>query len=156
MDPDWYSGWRDEAFEQLREKNRRLQDDFRLGSWPRYDYDLEAGRLLFSEGGVVKIVSEILIAGSTSARAGNWLWAWANSNWPRELATDAELARSFGEKHSICELTQDYVKGDDLNGLGWELTSAVTRICNACGAYRSPPDDGVGLYLILKTISWAS
>ncbi|WP_348639920.1 DUF6882 domain-containing protein [Mesorhizobium sp. B3-1-7] len=51
MDPDWYAAWRDEAFEQLRAKNRRLQDDFRLGSWSRYNYDLKAGKLLFSEQG---------------------------------------------------------------------------------------------------------
>ncbi|SFO75847.1 hypothetical protein SAMN03159463_02835 [Mesorhizobium sp. NFR06] len=156
MDPDWYAAWCEEAFEQLRTKNKRLQDDFRLGSWSRYDYDLKAGKLLFSEEGVVKVVSEIQIAGSTSTKAGNWLWAWANSKWPPEFTIDAQSARSFGEKHGIEELTQDYVKDDDLNALGWELTSVVTRICNACGADRSPPDDGVGLYLIFKTISWAS
>ncbi|UCI23890.1 DUF6882 domain-containing protein [Mesorhizobium sp. B2-8-5] len=156
MDPDWYAAWRDEAFEQLRAKNRRLQDDFRLGSWSRYNYDLKAGKLLFSEQGVVTVVSEIQIAGSTSVEAGNWLWAWANSNWPSEFITDAQSARSFGKKHGIGDLTRDYVTDEDLDALGWKLTSAVTRICNACGAYRSPPDDGVGLYLILKSISWAS
>ncbi|TPI42206.1 hypothetical protein FJ414_07115 [Mesorhizobium sp. B3-1-6] len=156
MDPDWYAAWREEAFEQLRAKNRRLQDDFRLGSWSRYNYDLKAGKLLFSEQGVVTVVSEIQIAGSTSVEAGNWLWAWANSNWPSEFITDAQSARSFGKKHGIGDLTRDYVTGEDLDALGWKLTSAVTRICNACGAYRSPPDDGVGLYLILKSISWAS
>ncbi|TPI39113.1 hypothetical protein FJW07_13040 [Mesorhizobium sp. B3-1-9] len=156
MDPDWYAAWREEAFEQLRGKNRRLQDDFRLGSWSRYNYDLKAGKLLFSEQGVVTVVSEIQIAGSTSVEAGNWLWAWANSNWPSEFITDAQSARSFGKKHGIGDLTRDYVTDEDLDALGWKLTSAVTRICNACGAYRSPPDDGVGLYLILKSISWAS
>ncbi|TIV64751.1 MAG: hypothetical protein E5V86_14335 [Mesorhizobium sp.] len=156
MQPDWYPAWRDEAFEQLTAKNARLAKDFRLGNWSRYDYDLTAGKLVFSDQSGVKVVSEIQIAGSTSAKAGNWLWAWANSNWPPEFITDAQSARSFGKKHGISELTRDYVTNEDLNALGWELTSAVTRICNACGAYRCPPDDGVGLYLILKTISWAS
>ncbi|MDG4875459.1 hypothetical protein P9273_10160 [Mesorhizobium sp. WSM4935] len=156
MQPHWYPAWRDEAFKQLTAKNARLAKDFRLGSWSRYNYDLKAGKLLFSDQSGVKVVSEIQIAGSTSAKAGNWLWAWANSNWPSEFITDAQSARSFGKEHGISELTRDYVTDEDLNALGWELTSAVTRICNACGAYRCPPDDGVGLYLILKTISWAS
>lgn len=156
MQPDWYPAWRDEAFEQLIAKNARLAKDFRLGSWSRYDYDLTAGKLLFSDRSGVKVVSEIQVAGSTSAKAGNWLWAWANSIWPSEFITDAQSARSFGEKHGIGELTQDYVTDEDLNALGWELTSAAARICNACGAYRSPSDEGVGLYLILKNISWAS
>ncbi|WP_246506079.1 DUF6882 domain-containing protein [Mesorhizobium silamurunense] len=45
--PDWYPAWRDEAFDQLNEKNGRLQEEFRLGSWSRYDYDLTTGKLLF-------------------------------------------------------------------------------------------------------------
>ena len=156
--PDWYPAWRDEAFEQLNAKNERLQKDFRLGSWSRYDYDLTAGKLLFSEEGVVKVVSEIQIAGSTSAKASNWLWAWANSNLPGELLSDAKLVRSFGEENGIDELAQAYVMDidNDLDALGWELAGAMVRICDALGAYRSPRGEGGALYLIFKSISWAS
>ncbi|RVD20803.1 DUF6882 domain-containing protein [Mesorhizobium sp. M4B.F.Ca.ET.017.02.2.1] len=158
MDPDWYAGWREEAFDQLNAKNDRLQKDFRLGSWPRYDCDLKAEKLLFSDQGVVKVVSEIQIAGSTSAKADNWLWAWANSNLPGELLGDARRVRSFGEENGIDELAQAYVldTNNDLEALGWELTGAMVRICGALGAYRSPRGEGGGLYLIFKTISWAS
>lgn len=156
--PLWYGAWRGEAVDQLRAKNKRLQDEFRLGSWPRYDYDLKSGKLLFSDQSVVKVVAEIQIAGSTSAKASNWLWAWANSNLPGELLSDSKLVRSFGEKNGIDELAQAYVTDtqDDLEVLGWELTGAMIRICNALGAYRSPRGAGGGLYLILKNINWAS
>lgn len=66
LKPDWYPAWRDEAIEQLNAKNARLNKDFHLGSWSRYDYDLTAGKLLFSDEGGVKIVTEIQIADSTS------------------------------------------------------------------------------------------
>ena len=136
MDPDWYSAWREETFQQLKAKNDRLQKYFRLGSWSRYDYDLTTGRLLFSEEGVVKVIAEIQIAGSTSAKASNWLWAWANSNLPGELLRDAKLVRSFGESNKLDELAQAYVidKDNDLEALGWDLTGAMVRICNALGA----------------------
>jgi len=158
MKPDWYPDWLDEAVEQLATKNARLEKDFRLGSWPRYDYDLTAGKLLFSEEGVVKVVAEIQIAGSTSAKASNWLWAWANSNLPGEFLSDAKLVRSYGEENVIDELAQAYVTDmdNDLEALGWELTGAMVRICNALGAYRSPRGEGGALYLIFKSISWAS
>ena len=60
-------------------------------------------------------------AGSTSAKADNWLWAWSNSNLPGELLGDAKLVRSFGEKNGIDELSQPYVAdtGNDLEALGW-------------------------------------
>jgi hypothetical protein len=101
MQPDWYPAWRDEAIEQLKAKNARLKKDLHLGSWSRYDYDLTAGTLLFSQDGVVKVVTEIQIVGSTSTEGGNWLWAWANSSLPSELLSDAKLVRSFGERMAL-------------------------------------------------------
>ncbi|TIT21549.1 MAG: hypothetical protein E5W86_18695, partial [Mesorhizobium sp.] len=70
----------------------------------------------------------------------------------------AKRVRSFGEEKGIDELAQAYVldTNNDLEALGWELTGAMVRICEALGAYRSPRGEGGGLYLIIKTISWAS
>ncbi|MER8693504.1 hypothetical protein NKI77_03825 [Mesorhizobium opportunistum] len=157
MKPDWYPAWRDEAIEQLNAKNDRLEKDFQLGHWSRYDYDMTTGRLLFSKERAVKVIAEIQIAGSTSAKADSWLWAWANSNLPDDVLSDAKLVRSFGEKNSIDELTQSYVRDadNDLEVLGWELTAAAVRICDALGAYRSPRGEGGALFLILKSVKWA-
>ncbi|WP_232375628.1 DUF6882 domain-containing protein [Mesorhizobium comanense] len=158
MQPDWYPEWRDEAFEQLVAKNAALEKEFRLGHWPRYDYDLTTGKLLFSEQGAVKVVAEIQIAGSTSAKAGNWLWASSNSNLPSGLLSDAKRARSFGEENDIAALHQPYVTDmeNDLEALGWQLTAVMVRVCAALGAYRSPRGEGGGLYLVLKSVGWAS
>jgi hypothetical protein len=158
MQPDWYPAWQDEAFEKLTAKNAGLEKEFRLGSWSRYDYDLTAGTLMFSDQSGVKVVSEIQIAGSTSAKADNWLWAWSNSNLPGKLLGDAKRVRSFGEKNGIEELAQPYVtdQGSDLEALGWGLTGATVRVCDALGAYRSPRGEGGGLYLTFKKISWAN
>ncbi|PWJ89143.1 hypothetical protein C8D77_10888 [Mesorhizobium loti] len=159
MQPDWYPAWRDEAIEQLKAKNARLKKDLHLGSWSRYDYDLTAGTLLFSQDGVVKVVTEIQIVGSTSTEGGNWLWAWANSSLPSELLSDAKLVRSFGEQHGIDELARAYATRADnaLEVLGWELSAVMSRICDGLGIYRCPSrEDGGGFYLMLKSINWAS
>jgi len=77
---------------------------------------------------------------------------------PGEFLSDAKLVRSYGEENGIDELAQAYVTDmdNDLEALGWELTGAMVRICNALGAYRSPRGEGGALYLIFKSISWAS
>jgi hypothetical protein len=154
--PDWYPDWRHEAVHQLQEKNARLNDAFRLGQWPRYDYDVDAGTLVFSEEGVAKVIAEIQIVGTTSENAGDWLWAWANSHWPADCIKDAELVRAFGEEHGICELTHECLEDDDLNALGWEMTAVMARITDAPGAYRPPREEGGGLFLTYKSIAWAS
>jgi hypothetical protein len=154
--PDWYPNWRHDAFHQLQGKLEQLWAEFRLGQWPRYDYDLDAGTLTFSDHGGPKVIAEVQIVGSTSAKAGNWLWAWANSNWPAERVTDAQLVRAFGEKHGICELTHEYVEDEDLNALGWSMAAVMVEVTCALGAYRPPREEGGGLYLTYKSIAWAS
>ena len=155
--PDWYPDWRHDAVHQLQEKNARLKSQFRMSDWPRFDYDVDAGTLIFSDQGIAKVIAEIQIVGTTSFKARNWLWAWANSNWPAERVTDAELVRAYGKEHGICELTHDYVEEEeDLNALVWELTAVMARVTNALGAYRPPSDDGGGLYLTYKSLVWAS
>jgi hypothetical protein len=155
--PDWYSSWRHDAVHQLQAKNDRLNETFRLDRWPRFDYDLDNGTLTFSEDGVARVIAEIEIAGTTSSAAGNWLWAWANSSWAPERVILAEQALRFGEAHDICELRHDCIDAEgDLNDLGWALTAALVRIGNALGAYRPPRAEGGGLYLVYRTMSWAS
>ncbi len=155
-DPDWYGEWRHEAIHQLHEKNNRLMAEFRLGTWSRYDYDLDAGTLTHSDAGGPKVIAEIQVVGTTSPVAGNWMWAWANDHWPAERVTDSELVRAFGEQHGIGELVCDYVgDADDLNTLGWELAAIAARITEALGAYRPRTDQG-DLYLLYKSMRWVS
>ncbi len=155
--PDWYPDWRHEAVHELQEKNARLRAEFRLGDWPRFDYDVDAGTLTFSENGVAKVIAEIQVVGTTSQKAGNWLWSWANSHWPEGVTAEAERVRAFGEEHGVCELTHDYVDGDDdLNALGWELTAVMARVTGALGGYRPPRDEGGGLFLTYTSMAWAS
>ncbi|WP_245262237.1 DUF6882 domain-containing protein [Mesorhizobium sp. WSM3626] len=155
MEPNWYSAWRDEAIEQLESKNSRLEKEFRIGHWSRYD--LKNGSLLFSQDEATKVITGIQLAGSTNAKAQNWLWAWANLNLPDSLLRDARLVRSFGEKNNIRELTQPYVidAENELEVLGWELTAVMVRICDALGAYRSPQGEGGALFYVLKSVNWA-
>ncbi len=155
--PDWYRDWRHEALHQLKEKAQRLEVDFKLGSWPRYDYDLDTGLLTFSEAGVPRVIAEIEVVGTTSTKAGNWLWAWANDHWPGDRVKASRLVRDFGEEHGIAELISEYVTNvDDLNALGWELTAVATRVTHALGAYRPTPNDGGAVFLLYKSMSWTS
>jgi len=152
--PEWYPDWRHEAVRQLNEKNDRLSAEFRIGGWPRFDYDIQAGTLTFSERGRAKVIAEIQVAGSTSFKAGNWFWAWANAQVTTARSADAALVRTFGEEHGIAELVHDRVRDPDLDALGWEMTAVMVRVTNALGAYRPPRTEGGALYLTLKSVGW--
>src|SRR5258706_10848038 len=153
-DPDWYSDWRHEAFHELQDKNARVEAEFRIGQWPRFDYDVDQRTLIFSKENQPKVLADIQVAGTTSRKAGSWLWAWANSDWPTECTADSERACEFGELHGIGELISGYVEDDDLNSLGWQLTAVTARVCDAVGAYRPPRGEDGGLFLLYRNVRW--
>jgi hypothetical protein len=139
-----------------------LRPSSKLGQWPRYDYDLVSGTVRFSHDGIVRVMAEVEIAGSTSSAAGDWLWSWANPHFPKERCADAERVRAFGHENGISELTEEHVTGGDLSkpdlgGLGWELTAVMVRVTNVLGAYCPPrPDDAGRLYLTCKSVAWVA
>jgi len=102
------------------------------------------------------VVAEIQAVGTTSLKAGNWLWAWDNVNLPLDCIEDAQRVRAYGFEHGIGQLTSSYVEDDDLNTLGWELTSVAARVCERAGAYRPPRDDGGGFFLLYRSVDWFS
>jgi hypothetical protein len=152
-EPDWYADWRHEALHDLIAKQDRNLEEFRTGSWERFDYDLDALTLTFSEGGEPKVVADIQVVGTTGPE--DWLWAWGNTHLPEPCRRDVEQVKAFGEEHGIQELTWELLGAEDLNSLGWNLAAVAARICDAQGAYRAPGENGA-LFMIYRNIRYVS
>lgn len=152
--PDWYDAWKQEAVERLHASQQALDAEFRFGAWERYDYDLAAASLLFSEAGQAKLAADIQAIGTTSQEG--WLWAWANDSLPAAAKADVERVRAFGAEHGIDELTSDYLVSDDVEMLGWSLTAVAARVLEASGAYRPQFDDGGALFLVCRSVRLVS
>jgi hypothetical protein len=152
--PDWYAAWRHEAVHELIAKGETLRQAYGLGEHERYNYDIDTGLITFSNRGMAAVVARIQIVGTTSARDGNWLWAWANDWWPKTVITAAEATRQFGAEKKIEELTTEYLYEDSIADLGWEMTAITARITEAIGAYRAPTQNG-HLFLVYTEIDFA-
>ncbi len=153
-EPSWYKSWRHDAVHDLIDKNKRLEAEFKIGTWARYDYDLDNARMTFSHEGKIKLAADVQIVGTTSTSAGNWLWAWANDWWPKAVGEYANSTRLFGEKHGISELATPRLEDESLENLGWELSAAAARVSGAKGAYRAPTANGY-LFLLYRDIAFA-
>jgi hypothetical protein len=138
--PDWYGPWCEEAFEAFRAKQDALAETYRLAAWQRYDYDTHAGTLTFSDAGRPRVLADIQVIGTIGAH--DWLWGWANDNWPAVSTNGMRRVREFGLEHGVEELTTEYLESDDLPGLGWMLAAISARVLDAEGAYRAPSGDG--------------
>lgn len=55
MDPEQFSVYRHEAVHELMRLNELCEQEFRISSWARWDYDFDRGTLTFSQDGVPKV-----------------------------------------------------------------------------------------------------
>ena len=153
MDPDNFSTFLHEAVHRLKDLNEKCEEEFRISSWPRWNYDLDRGTLTFSQDGQPKVVAAIQVVGSTSLSSGTWLWGWANQSLPLCVTIEVEKVRAFGQLENLLELTQAMRPADEL--VGWEMTAVAAKLLGAKGAYRCPGENGV-VYLIYTSVTFAS
>jgi hypothetical protein len=130
-------------------KNDACDQQFKIGDWPRWDYDSDLATLTFSEEGVPRVVADVLVIGTT--RADQWQWTWANSNSPSLTRDQGEPIRFFGETNGWSKLATPFVESDEYTG--WEMTSVAVHVLNAKGSYRFPTDEGF-VYVVYKDIRW--
>jgi len=146
-----YEEFRHQAVHALMALNQRCECEFRIGSWERWEYDLEPATLTFFENGLPRIVASIVVVGSTSFASSTWLWAWGNSSIPEECRKGMEQVRQLGETRQFSLLGQDKITDDEY--LGWELTAIAASVLGAKGAYRCPSERGF-LYVIYDEIAF--
>jgi hypothetical protein len=134
-------------------KQDALRQEFRLGEWPRWDWDQDDRRIVFSRDGVPGVVADIQFVGTISTATNTWLWAWENPHLDPELSRAILEVRRFGAAHDIAQLTTPKWTADEVDG--WEMTSISAYVLQAKGAYRTPRDAGGFTYMIFTTIAWA-
>ena len=151
--PKWYDGWREAAFDELRAQQAELSKTFSMGAWPRFDYDLDAAALTFSDESGPRVVADIQVVGTVGSK--DWLWGWANPHFPKVCTADMDRVRAYGEEHGIPDLTSEVLEAENLEGLGWMMTAVSARLLAAAGAYRAPTKNGP-VFFALRSVGWVT
>lgn len=138
----------------MRAKQERLQREFQLGSYQRFDYDEGTGAFVFSANGQAKVLADAKFVGVVSRRDSTWTWSWKLPYVSAELSTPARRARRYGWLHGVDHLKHSDWPGDQADG--WEMTSLTAWIAGAEGAYRAPSSDSSRYtFLLLDHVRWA-
>jgi hypothetical protein len=138
-----------EAVHTLMDSNAHCEEVFRIGLWERWQYELDAGALVFAQDGFAKVIASIQVVGTTAKSSKDWLWAWANQSFDSSQTARLQEVRSWGEREGLRQFTEESWPDDEY--LGWEMTAVTARILDAKGAYRCPDEKGV-LYLVYTDI----
>ena len=153
MDSVEFSKFRHDSVHALMRLNDTCDRTFKVLTWPRWDYDLDAGTLTFSQDGIASVVASILVVGTSSVVAGTWLWSWANDCFPENVVAPVRRVKEFGVAEGLSELTESSPPDDEY--LGWAMTAIAARILEAKGAYRCPRDEGGYTYLLYTDLAFA-
>ncbi|MBK9154493.1 MAG: hypothetical protein IPM25_09815 [Chloracidobacterium sp.] len=134
------------ASEGFGARAEKLNKEFLLGGFGRWDYLQEDGKLRFSTGGVDVVLATAQIVGSYSTYSGTWMWSWANNSVDQKVKKDIGKVREFGSKNKFSELFEPKFACDE--AYAWTLTKAAGEVLNARGAYRGKIPDGWVYFLI--------
>lgn len=133
----------------LRSRNRLAQEEFGIGEFERFEYDLCTRKFRWSNGGVIQAEADLTVVGSVSNVTETWLWSWANPYLNDIDLGDIHMVRDFGESHEMEKLSEGKWNADEADG--WEMTSVAARLLEAQAAYRSPSKNGF-LFLLLNNL----
>jgi uncharacterized protein DUF6882 len=141
-----------DAVTYLQARQDDLVAQYRIGSYPRYDWNQDTGQLVFSRDGRAQVVADIQFVGSIATDRKNWMWSWANPSLSEAVKREARRVRSYGDEHRHLKLAAACWAGEETDG--WEMTAITAYLLGATGAYRSPDDRGF-VFMVLTAVQWA-
>jgi len=142
----------EDSYEYLQGKQDEAAEKFGIGEYERFDWDQETRQLVWSDGGVPKVVADIQFVGSVSTKSDTWLWSWANSSVLEPLSKEMLKVREFGSTHDLEKLTERKWSADEVDG--WEMTAIAAYLLKAHGAYRSSDENGF-TYMVFTDLRFA-
>src|SRR5882762_3034047 len=113
MEPEQFSKFRHKAVHELTDLNGLCEKEYRISSWPKWEYDLDRGTLAFTQDGVPKVLASIQVIGTTSVSGGTWMWGWANESLPPNVTKQLAKVREFGQAENIAELAEAEMPDDE-------------------------------------------
>src|SRR5581483_8377613 len=100
MELDEWEAFRACAIEELREKQRRLQDDYGIGGFARWWFDQETASLqFFDREDRLRLDTSFNDIGSYSPLSHIWKWAWCNDS------VLPAMRRAAGPLRELCAVT---------------------------------------------------
>jgi hypothetical protein len=119
----------------------------------RFDVHLDRGELVFSDGGVPKIVARAELIGTYSQSKRRWRWGWAHAEVPASASKALDPVRAFGEAQGIEFLTRAFGPAafGDGEWTGWAMMVIAAKLVPAMGVYQVPTPDGK-VYLLITSV----
>lgn len=120
----------------LRQEMERNRNEFGLDGFKRFDWDPWRGELVFSEGGIPKVVGRVQVAGVLSPKMKTWTWAWAIPGLLAPVRQSVLKVREWGEERHLLTLVQPRWAAAEQDA--WHMTAITAKLTEARGGFKCP------------------
>ncbi|MGF1751914.1 DUF6882 domain-containing protein [Vibrio cionasavignyae] len=148
--------WTDEEIDSFVNKcfgnmvlaNDRLEKEYDLGHFERFDFDVPNGCLVFSDTHRT-VRFEIALICSTDTTKGTLQWAWANISLPHHLTKESSTLKTLAKESGLNIFDTPIWEASEEEG--WEMAAIALEKLGGLGVYRCPTGSSM-LFVVLMSV----
>lgn len=138
----------EDSFQFLEDAQDRLQKDFGIGHYDRWDLDQETAALNFSDSSRPTLHCTVYALGTFGS--GIWKWAWSNPSLGDSFSATSKQMRELADKSGLEIFELDSFEADE--SMPWEICGMALREIGGLGVYRCPAKTS-DLFVVITKVS---
>jgi len=138
----------EDSFNLLEAVQGKLEVEFGLGHFERWDLDQEKDELTFSDSSGPAIVCKVYALGTYGN--GYWKWAWANSSLVDSFSNKSKIMRKLGPLSGLDIFVNEAFEADE--NMPWEIAGMALKEIGGVGVYRCPSKSSE-LFVVIESIT---
>jgi hypothetical protein len=137
-----------ESFKLLESVQGKLEKEFGLGHFERWDLDQESKDLTFSNSSGPAVTCKVYALGTYGS--GFWKWAWANSSLLESFSIKSRKMKKLGPTSGLDVFELESFEADE--NMPWEISGMALKEIGGLGVYRCPSKTSE-LFVVIESIT---
>ena len=144
------SGYLDDCYAVLEDKQAALVEQYQIDSFDMFDFDMLKGTIEFKQGSTVMVTANFIPIGSFNEDQQTWMWAWANGGVTGEILQKAESIKVLDAKTDNDVFETETVSADE--GIAWEIAAMACDHYQGQGIFAAPIE-GLLIFMVLNDVT---
>lgn len=137
-----------DSFNLLESVQDKLEKEYGLGHFERWDLDQEKRELTFSNSSGPNITCKVYALGTYAN--GGWKWAWANSSLLKSFSNKSKNMQKLGLLSGLGVFELEVFEADE--SMPWEIAGMALKEIGGIGVYRCPSKSSE-LFVVIEDIT---
>lgn len=144
------SGYLDDCYAVLEEKQAALVEEYQIDSFDMFDFNMIKGTIEFKRGSVVMVTANFIPVGSFNEDQQTWMWAWANGGVTGEINDKAETIKILEDKTGNDVFGTETVSADE--STTWEIAAMACDHYQGQGGFAAPVE-GLLIFMVINDVT---